>query len=69
MLPSTDRPLGEDLSQFPHVNGDLFADQLRFADFNSEMMVVQDAGTVSEGIQTKTSAKPSVRPRTGGACG
>ena len=29
--------LDEDLSQFPYVNGDLFADQLRFADFNSEM--------------------------------
>ena len=29
--------LDEDLSQFPYVNGDLFADPLRFADFNSEM--------------------------------
>jgi len=29
--------LDEDLARFPYINGDLFAEQLRFADFNSEM--------------------------------
>ena len=29
--------LDEDLARFPYINGDLFAEQLRFADFNAEM--------------------------------
>ena len=29
--------LDEDLSAFPYINGDLFKDQLHFADFNSDM--------------------------------
>ena len=69
LTPFDDRPLGEDLSRFSHVNVGLFADQRHFADFNSEMMAVLDAGTESEGIQSQTSAKPRLRPKAGVSCG
>ena len=39
------RAVDEDLSGFPHVNGDLFAEQLRIADFDSAMrQALLDAG-------------------------
>jgi hypothetical protein len=36
-IPQRQRNLDEELSQFPYVNGDLFAEKLDFADFNSDM--------------------------------
>ena len=35
--PQRQRNLDEELSQFPYVNGDLFAEHLKFADFNADM--------------------------------
>ncbi len=36
-IPRRQRNLDEELSQFPYVNGDLFAERLAFAEFNSDM--------------------------------
>ena len=35
--PQRQRNLDEELSQFPYVNGDLFAERLEFAEFNADM--------------------------------
>ena len=35
--PQRQRNLDEELSQFPYVNGDLFAERLEFAEFNTDM--------------------------------
>jgi len=36
-VPQRQHNLDEDLTQFPYVNGDLFAEHLEFAEFNSDM--------------------------------
>jgi len=36
-IPQRQRNLDEELSQLPYVNGDLFAERLEFAEFNSDM--------------------------------